>query len=578
MFLGNRKIIFTIEIKTTTLKSFTYILLFFCVLTSIHAQDLKEYESVSSNYYAESLFIEGKTLELQQKYSEAIENYRAALNYDKAPGIYYTIASVYVTLKRQRDALAEINNALRLAPRETIYKELKGDIYISLGEWDKAAVVYEDLISSDSNDAAALYTLARIYQEIKQPSKAVAIYELITDKIGFDYDVLKRMYDIYYSYKDYDKCVEVLKYALKLDPYDSGNLKLLGSLSERTGRYEEARKILEDLFALNPQDKELQTGLVKIYFRQNDYRKAFSSYAKTLGKDSLSYEEKVQIGELYLNLIRQDSTASEIARVIFNGLNTEYPERWMPYYFLASIDIITKSSGDIESKLDRAIQLGDTVRDAYVFVGYTFFDQGKPDKALTVSEKGISVFPDDFRINYLHGLVLQRLHRESEAVTYFEKAVSINPNEIGVLSTLALTYNGLGKYKESDDAYERALKIDPSNALVLNNYAYFLSIRGVKLDRALEMAKTAVNIEPESASYLDTFGWVYFKMGNYPMAKKYIEKAISINSGNAVLLEHLGDVYEGMKDSQNAVKYWKKSLELSPQNEKLKNKIEFYKI
>jgi len=559
------------------LKRFTYILLFFCALARAYAQDLKDHESVSNNYYAQSLFIEGKTLELQQKYSEAIENYRAALNYDKAPGIYYTLASVYVALKRPKDALTEINYALRLDPGKTLYKELKGDIYISLGEWDKASVVYEEVISADSNDAAALYTLARIYQEVKLPSKAVIIYELITDKIGFDYDVLKRMYDIYYSYKDYDKCIEVLKYALKLDPYDSGNLKLLGSLSERTGRYEEARKILEDLFALNPQDKELQAGLVKIYFRQNDYRKAFNSYAKTIGKDSLSYDEKVQIGELYFNLVRQDTFALEIAQVIFNGLNAEYPDRWMPYYFLASIDIMKKSFGDYESKLDRALQLGDTVRDAYVLVGYTFFDQGKTEKALSVSEKGISIFPDDFRINYLHGLILQRLHRESEAVTYFEKAVSVNPNDINVLSTLALTYNGLGKYEESDDAYEKALKIDPSNPLVLNNYAYFLSIRGEKLDRALGMAKTAVDLEPESASYLDTFGWIYFKMGNYPMAKKYIEKAVSINSGNAVLLEHLGDVYDGMKDSKNALKYWKKALDLSPQNQQLKNKIEFYK-
>jgi len=84
---------------------------------------------VSNNYEAQSFFIEGKTLELQFNFSGALENYKTALKYDKAPGIYYAIANVYYISERYQDAIIEINNALKYSPDEIKYLELKGNIY-----------------------------------------------------------------------------------------------------------------------------------------------------------------------------------------------------------------------------------------------------------------------------------------------------------------------------------------------------------------------------------------------------------------------------------------------------------------
>ncbi|MBL7129562.1 MAG: tetratricopeptide repeat protein [Ignavibacteria bacterium] len=535
----------------------------------LHAQKNDDKEKVSDNYIAQSFFIEGKTLELQYNYQQAIEHYRTALKYDKSPGIYFAISSVYYNSGDFRKALLEINNALRLSPNNIKYLEHKAGIYLGLEDYHKAADLYERIIELDTNYTYGLYSLARMYQELKMPSKALEVYERITEMIGFDYDVLRRTYEIYYKYKEYDKCVEILENVLKIDPYDEANRQQAAALYMKLEKYEEAKKIYEELFTLNPDNKEIQTELVKIYFKGNESDKGFENFSGILGKDSLTFEEKLQVGEIYYNLISEDKTAIDVAENIFKNLVENYPQQWLPYFYLGGIDIVNKNEEGYKENFYKAIQVGDTIKDAFVQIGFTFYNRGNNEDAKAVYEKGLVIFPEDYRMNYLYGLVLQRLGNEPEAIRFFEKALVSSPNELTVLSTLALAYNGQKMYKKSEETYEKALMLDPENALLLNNYAYNLSERGVKLKKALAMAKVAIEKDPKNASYLDTIGWVYFKLGKYKSAKKYIEKSLSINGSSAVVLEHLGDVFKAMDDYNNAIKYWNKALEINPGNEQL---------
>ena len=129
---------------------------------------------------------------------------------------------------------------------------------------------------------------------------------------------------------------------------------------------------------------------------------------------------------------------------------------------------------------------------------------------------------------------------------------------------------------ECDRIYAAAFKYFPDNILLLNNYAYHLSERGVRLKEALEMSKKTIDSAPGNSSYLDTYGWICFKLKDYANAEKYIQKAISIGK-NATLVEHLGDVYEGEGEIVKALKAWKEALDLSPDNKDLIYKIEKYK-
>jgi len=529
---------------------------------------------VSNNYEAQSFFIEGKTLELQFNFSGALENYKTALKYDKAPGIYYAIANVYYSSERYQDAIIEINNALKYSPDEIKYLELKGNIYFRQENYEKAAEVYENIIAVDSNYIYGLYFLGRMYQELKMSSKAIVIYEKITDIAGFDYEVLKRMYEVYFNYKEFDKCLTVLQYVLRLDPYDAMTKQQLAGMYLKTGNIEKAREIYEELETLYPNDKVLITELIKIYFSLGEIEKGFSKFAKSIGKDTLDYEEKLGVGEIYFKLISEDSTATGAAKSIFSILTQEYPDRWIPFFYLGSIEFFVKNKDEAEKYFQLAEIKADTVKNAYYQIGYTYFEYGSISRAKEIYLKGLNLYPDDYMLNYMYGLSLQREGNTKEAIKYFENAHRLSAKDVQIMGTLALAYNTERMYKESEEMYERALETDPDNVLILNNYAYNLSVRGLKLDKALAMAKKVIENEPENASYLDTYGWVLYKLGDYENAVVYIKKSLSKNASSAVVTDHLGDVYYAMGDYDNAQKYWKKALELSPASIEIKQKIE----
>ena len=522
---------------------------------------------------AEQLFIKGKLAELKYNFHEALENYNTALKYDKSPGIYFALSDLYFDLGKYNESFANIQKALSYEPDNVQYLEQKANAYLGLDNLEKAAEVYESILARDSTYTYGLYTLARIYQELSKPSKAIVIYEKITDRIGYDYDVLRRMYEIYYEYQEYEKCADVLKAVLQLDPYDGEIIEQLAMLYIRQDKYQEAKDIYEELLRLNPNNKEMQTELVKIYFYQDETDKAFEQFGRIIGKDSLGFREKLQVGELYYNQISKDPNSLSIAKNIFSNLQNNYPSEWLPYYYLGAIYLNEDNQSMSVDQFNRAVEVADTSLDAHVQIGLTYYNMGESVEAEKVLRQGLLVDASDFRLNYLLGLALQAQGRTGEAVGYYEISSESNPQDINVLSAMALAYNTLGNYDKSNEAYEKALRIDPNNPLILNNYAYNLSERGEKLDKALEMATIAIDVEPENASYLDTIGWIYFKLKKYKLAEKYIRKSLSINAGSAVVNDHLGDVYLEMGEKKDAVTYWKKALELSPEDEKIKNKI-----
>jgi len=134
-------------------------------------------------------------------------------------------------------------------------------------------------------------------------------------------------------------------------------------------------------------------------------------------------------------------------------------------------------------------------------------------------------------------------------------------------------YHQLNDYVQSDAAYDQSLTNNPDNAYTLNNYAYYLSLRGDKLDKAAQMSRHSNELQPDNASFEDTFAWVLFRQKKYQEAKTWMEKAIKHNKKSAGLAEHYGDVLYFLSDTENAVKYWKTARQLGSSSAVLERKI-----
>jgi tetratricopeptide (TPR) repeat protein len=83
---------------------------------------------------------------------------------------------------------------------------------------------------------------------------------------------------------------------------------------------------------------------------------------------------------------------------------------------------------------------------------------------------------------------------------------------------------------------------DSTDAQAYNNFAYSLVERKDNLDFALDLALNAIRIEPKSAAYLDTVGWIYYKLEQFDKAIKYVKESLLIDSKNVTIKEHLNEI------------------------------------
>ena len=125
-----------------------------------------------------------------------------------------------------------------------------------------------------------------------------------------------------------------------------------------------------------------------------------------------------------------------------------------------------------------------------------------------------------------------------EQEKYLLIALSIFPGSRASNHTLAMIYDQNGSWIKSDSLYLELISTDSSDAQAYNNFAYSLVERNDNLELALEMSIIANRIQPKSAPYLDTLGWIYFKLEQYDKALEYIQASYTIDNTNPVIVEH----------------------------------------
>ena len=517
-------------------------------------------------------FVDGSLYELKGEYARAVLEYQDALRYEKDHAIYFALSKSYSHLNKHALAIDAGKEAVRLAPDKLDYRRNLAEVCVAAFEMDLAATEYEEIVKRDSNSIDSWYNLARLYQNSK-PLKALEVYERIIERFGDEWDVLVRMAELYNSMGQVDKAIGALQ---KMSAIDPGNAELKRTLAQtfvRAQRYDEALAVYADLREIDPGNFDYIGELATVYLLKKEYSKAAELYDLILEGDSVSIDVKLRIGEVYFSQLEKDSTLVPLARGLFERIRDNHPEDWRPYWFLGAIGAISNNDSLSVSNFRKVTELASWNADGWVYLSSVFMQENKFEEVVTVLESAIKVLPDDFQVNLYIGVAYSRLGRNTDAVKALEHSREIDPKDVRAITQLALVYDGMMMHEESDKIYEEALKIDPNNHLVLNNYGYSLADRGLQLDRCLEMAKKAVEAQPDNSAYLDTIGWIYYRLGEYKQAEKYVTMAVEKGEVNAVVHEHLGDIYYMLDHKEQALVQWKRALELDEGNSVLRDKI-----
>lgn len=522
---------------------------------------------------AMQLFIDGSLKESKGQFADAILDYQEALRYDQNASIYFALAKNYAALKRYISAVENAQIAVAMDSAKVEYRELLAQIYIYSGQFDKAIQEYRKILTIDSEHVNSLFTLAQL-QERSNPSESLALYEKILQKKGPSWEILLQIAQINSALQRYEKAAEAYEEMLKLDP---GNISLKQNLADmymRLKQYEKSKKIINDVLENNPDNLFLRASLVDVYFQQNKWDSARVEMETILKADSLDPDLHFRIGIAFFTQSIKDSTVLEDAINIFKRFEQTYPTDWRSHLYLGVLYRQQKKDSIAAEYLSKATTTANWNGDAWWQLGWLYFDRQDFKETIDVMNKAKNYVPEDFRIHMLLGIAYNRAGMHQDSRIALERAYELNPNDVNVLSSLGLTYDALKMHAESDSAYERALRIDPGYALVLNNYAYSLSERDMQLQRALKMSEESLKKDSTNAAYLDTYGWIMFKLGRYEEAEYYIKKAVETGEASAVVLEHLGDVYEKLNRMEEAKQYWTKALDKDQHNTALREKLE----
>ena len=517
-------------------------------------------------------FIDGSVLESKEQFAEAILEYQEALQYDGSAAIYFAISKCYAALGKAPRAAEMAREAVTREPGSIPYREHLAGIYVGTFQQEAAIREFEAILKIDSNYTNAWFSIARLSQPTK-PLRALEIYERLLEARGDDWDLLLQVAELNRTLGRFKEAAEFYKRMIHIDPSNKALRRQLAETYERSGDIDAATALLEEMIETDENDIDLNASLANVYLSKSEFTKAAPLLERLLRLGKENPEVKFRVGAIYLGMVQKDSTFADKAKAIFEELRAEQPTNWRSYWYLGGIASDRKQDSLAAFYFEKVTQLESQNSDAWWLLASNLFDHGQDARVLDLTSKAQKTFPKDFRFFLLSGLVHSRGGNQTEAADMLERCLRLNPNEPTAIGSLALTYDGMNRHGESDSLYERALQIDPKSSIILNNYSYSLAERDLQLQRALDMAKQAVAAEPENGSYLDTIGWIYFKLQHFEEAERYISKSLDTGRSSAVVTEHLGDVFFKLGKKERALEYWQKALDLNSQNQSLKDKI-----
>lgn len=135
----------------------------------------------------------------------------------------------------------------------------------------------------------------------------------------------------------------------------------------------------------------------------------------------------------------------------------------------------------------------------------------------------------------------------------------------GLQEELAITYAMMGQTKHAFAIYDQLVEEQPERADLLNNYGFFLADQALQLERAAGLIQQALKQDEANPAFLDSMGWVQFRLGNLVEARRYLQQALRSDPDDPEKLEHLGDVVAALGEAALAKQYWSRAMEHTDQ-------------
>ena len=210
---------------------------------------------------------------------------------------------------------------------------------------------------------------------------------------------------------------------------------------------------------------------------------------------------------------------------------------------------------------------------AQVRIAALLADQDRLDDARAHLENQRANNPERYnRLVMIEGQLLSERGHEAEFFELLEMVIQKQPENVELLYFRAMTGQSLGRLDVLEQDLLRVIEIDPGNADAMNALGYTLADQTDRHDEALVLIERALEIKPNEAAFIDSLGWVQYRLENYKDAVTNLRKALLLFDNDEVAA-HLGEVLWVSGEQQEARNVWQKALDARPDSDILKRVI-----
>lgn len=331
----------------------------------------------------------------------------------------------------------------------------------------------------------------------------------------------------------------------------------------RREEYGKAVPLLDTVYQESPDDSRTLARLVTALARSGKEGRAEQLVLDWLARDPDNDQALLLLVGLMVERERFDDAIELLRSRLIDTLDREVFQNRL-IVVLVRAERFDESLELIETLIDQVDAIFATVENLHARRPIELLD---PDNAMFLPSEPFTVDRLRRRLETLRFRLADTMIRAKEfrsarnqINTWLENAT--DPAErIGYLRLLAASLRGQGAEAEASEFIAKALVLRPDIPVFNNDVAYGWIDKGLHLKKAEPMIRFAVSRSPRNAAYLDTYGWLFYKRGNFEAAMKWLLRAKGANrEEDSVIHDHLGDTAWRMSRKDEAIEHWKQAV------------------
>ncbi|MBN1297780.1 tetratricopeptide repeat protein [bacterium] len=492
--------------------------------------------------------------------------------------LHYQFAKFNIDLAyrvRDRQAVARLLDTARmhleksvdLDPGNNESRRTLADVCIEQGDFDAALGQLGIMVKENPEDDEAVLALARLLVHVRNPSEAIAILEsYIRQDPMTNYEFLKVYALACAELNHLDEAIDAYSRYIDKVPMDFEASYNLALCCFRAGRNDRAEGILRLLVAENMLTQEVVDLLTDVLKAQGRFDDAIAFLSSLTENQRYRVSAIITIGQIYMSLQKFEPAYDTLLRAV----SIEPNNRRATFYTALALSELGRFDDALrmlENNLeDRPLSVAtvDLTSDILMQIGNI-------ESALKLSGQLMNERPKDARAYIIRADVLERAGRSEETIDVLRSGCDVFPEHPQLHLALAYRLDRRGQWQEAVDVLQALYEDRPDDPEIANYIGYTLADRNVELDRALHLIRVAVDADPENAAYLDSMGWVLFRLGRYEEAFDYLDRALRQYTEDPVVINHMIRILIALDRTDAAREMLRKALESFPNNEDLQD-------